>query len=164
MKEIGQFLHLSVSAVESRIRRAKETLKRCLADDFEPFFRSYRLGRDFEQMVCEQVLRRMGHFYIPVTNKKQATDWFIGHFHLKMNSHGNLLLESGHELYLLECRLHSPQTMPMLTFSVSSVDDLWSQLKSGGVKTEPIETNELFGKRFAFYDPDDNKYYAVENQ
>ncbi|MCM3041280.1 sigma-70 family RNA polymerase sigma factor [Paenibacillus motobuensis] len=165
MKEISQFLNLSVSAVESRIRRARDTLKRYLADDFEPFFHPYRLGRDFEQMVCEQVLKRMGHFYIPVTDKKQTTDWFICHFHLRINSHGNLLLESGHELYLLECHhLHSPKKMPVLTFSVSNVDELWLELKSSGVNTEPIETNELFGKLFAFYDPDDNKYYAVENK
>lgn len=163
MKEISQFLNLSVSAVESRIRRAKETLKRYLADDFEPFFRPYRLGREFEQMVCEQVLKRMGHFYIPVTNKKQTTDWFIRHFHLRINTNGNLLLESGHELYLLECHSHSPKNMPVLTFSVSNVDELWSQLKSSGVITGPIETNELFGRLFAFYDPDENKYYAVEN-
>ncbi|WP_235426980.1 RNA polymerase sigma factor [Cohnella kolymensis] len=70
MKDIGQFLNLSVSAVESRIRRARETLKLHLSADFEPFFRTYRLGRDFEQRVAEQVLKRMGHFYIPVTNKK----------------------------------------------------------------------------------------------
>jgi RNA polymerase sigma-70 factor, ECF subfamily len=164
MKEIGRFLNLSISAVESRIRRARETLKLSLADDFETYFRPYRLGREFEQMVCEQVLIRMGHFYIPVTDKKQTTDWFICHFHLRIDTHGNLLLQSGHELYLLECHSHSPKNMPVLTFSVSDVDDLWSQLKSNGVITEPIETNELFGKLFAFYDPDENKYYAVEKK
>lgn len=164
MKEISEFLSLSVSAVESRIRRAKETLKRSLASEFEPLLRPYRLGRDFEQKVSEQVLKRMGHFYIPVTDRKQTTDWFMDHFHLKMNTRGNLLLESGHELYLLECRPRFPSPMPVLTFSVSCVDDLWSALKSSGVRIDPIETDELFGKRFAFYDPDENKYYAVENK
>lgn len=163
IKEISQFLNLSVSAVESRIRRAKETLKRFLADDFESYFRPHRLSHDFEQRVCEQVLKRMGHFYIPVADKKQTTDWFICHFHLNINTHGNLLLESGHELYLLECHSHSPTNVPVLTFSVSNLSDLWSQLNKCGVITETIETNEIFGKLFAFYDPDENKYYAVEN-
>jgi RNA polymerase sigma-70 factor, ECF subfamily len=164
MKEISAFLNLSVSAVESRIRRARETLKRYLADDFEPYFRPYRLGRDFEQLVCEQVLKRMGHFYIPVTDKKQTTDWFICHFHLRKNAHGNLLLESGHELYLLECNSHSPNIRPVLTFSVSNIDELWSQLQSSGAVIEPIDTDETFGKLFAFFDPDNNKYFAVENK
>lgn len=163
MKEIGQFLSLSVSAVESRIRRARETLRHYLADDFEACFQPYRLGHQFEQMVCEKLLKRMGHFYIPVKNKRQATDWFIYHFHLKINAHGNLLLESGHELYLLECYLHTPRNMPLLTFSVSNADELRAQLISSGVTAEQMETTELFGKLFAFYDPDYNKYYAVEN-
>ncbi|MCV4234565.1 RNA polymerase sigma factor [Virgibacillus sp. LDC1] len=38
MKEIGQFLNMSVSAVESRIRRAREVLKQHLARDFEHYF------------------------------------------------------------------------------------------------------------------------------
>ena len=164
MKQIGQFLHLSVPAVESRLRRAKEAMKLHLADDFASYFRPYRLGRRFEQTVCEQVLKRMGHFYIPVTNKKQTTDWFVRHFHLAVNTHGNLLLESGHELYLLECQTHTPPNMPVLTFAVSNIHDLWSRLKSDGVVAGPIETNEWFGKHFVFYDPDGNQYHTVENQ
>ncbi|WP_227011949.1 RNA polymerase sigma factor [Paenibacillus lutimineralis] len=34
---------------------------------------------------------------------KKKKPSFIYHFHLRINNHGNLLLESGHELYLLEC-------------------------------------------------------------
>ena len=135
-----------------------------LADDFASYFRPYRLGRRFEQTVCEQILKRMGHFYIPVTNKKQTTDWFVRHFHLAVNTRGNLLLESGHELYLLECLTHAPQNMPVLTFAVSNIHDLWSQLIIDGVVAGPIETNEWFGKHFVFYDPDGNQYHAVENQ
>ncbi|AJY77634.1 RNA polymerase subunit sigma-24 [Paenibacillus beijingensis] len=164
MKEIAHFLDLSLSAVESRIRRARETLKVYLADDFESFFRSQRLGRDFEQMVCEQLLKRMGHFYIPVINKKQTTEWFVRHFHLGISIHGNLLLESGHELYLLESETRSPKGMPVLTFSVEDADELWLQLTSGRVDSGPIETHELFGKQFVFYDPDGNKYQVVENK
>jgi len=162
LKEISQFLNLSVSAVESRIRRARETLKRFLADDFEVYFRPYRLGRDFEQRVSEQVLKRMGHFYIPVSDRKKATDWFVRHFHLNISTHGIPILESGQELYLLEGHSNSRTHLPVLTFSVSNLVDLWSQLNNCGVMTEPIETHELFGKLFAFYDPDQNKYYAVE--
>lgn len=163
MKDISHFLDLSLSAVESRIRRAKDILKRFLAHDFETYFRPHRLGPDFEQMISEQLLKRIGHFYIPVTNKKHTTDWFLSHFNLEISSHGNLLLESGHELYLLECHTHSPKQIPVLTFSVSNADELWSSLHSQGVIAEPIEADDVFGRRFAFYDPDKNKYYAVEN-
>ncbi|WP_340390698.1 sigma factor-like helix-turn-helix DNA-binding protein [Paenibacillus sp. FSL F4-0100] len=91
MKEIGQFFNMSVSAVESRIRRAREVLKQhlALARDFEHYFHTHRLGRDFEQQVSEQVLKRAGHFYIPVTDKRQATAWFILHFHPETSRHGN---------------------------------------------------------------------------
>lgn len=162
MKEIAQFLQLSVPAVESRIRRARETLRLHLAGDFEPYFRSHRLGREFEQMVWEQVLKRMGHFYIPVSNKKRSMDWFVRHFHLGISPHGNLLLESGHELYLLESRARSPKTKPILTFSVDDADELWLRLCSCRVHSGPVETDELFGKHFVFYDPDGNPYQVVE--
>jgi RNA polymerase sigma-70 factor (ECF subfamily) len=164
MKEIGQFLNLSIAAVESRIRRARETLKLQLADDFESYLPPYRLDSDFEQTVCEHVLRRAGHFYIPVTNKKQSTDWFFLHFHLRNSIHGNLKLESGHELYLLECQNHFPKKLPLLTFLVANADDLWLKLKNSGIHTEPMEENGLFGKLFVFYDPDGNKFNAVENK
>ncbi|SFL36814.1 RNA polymerase sigma-70 factor, ECF subfamily [Paenibacillus sp. 1_12] len=164
MKDIGQFLNLSPDAVESRIRRAREKLKLYLADDFEAYFRTYRLDRDFEQIVCEHVLRSVGHFYIPVTNKKQTTAWFFRHFQLGMTIHGNLQLESGHELYLLECHNHFPKELPILTFTVSDVDELWSLLQSKEVITNPIETDEWLGKRFVFYDPDGNRYHAVEHK
>ncbi|RIX52114.1 sigma-70 family RNA polymerase sigma factor [Paenibacillus nanensis] len=164
MKEISRFLNLSVSAVESRIRRARDMLRLHLAGDFEAYFRPYRLGQAFERKVSEQVLKRMGHFYLPVTDKRQTTDWFTTHFQLRRSPHGHLLLESGHELYLLECSAHSPKPIPLLTFSVSGLDALWHRLKSGGVRTEPIEKDDLFGRLFAFYDPDFNKYYAVEPQ
>lgn len=164
MKEIGRFLDLSISAVESRIRRARESLRFNLSDDFEHYFRAYQLDSDFEQLVCEHVLRRVGHFYIPVLDKNRTTEWFVHHFHLSISIHGNLQLDSGDELYLLECQNHAPAAIPVLTFSVSDIDQLWLQLKSNGVITEPIETSEWFGKLFVFHDPDGNKYNAAENK
>lgn len=162
MKEIGQFLNMSVSAVESRIRRTREVLKQHLARDFEHYFHTHRLGRDFEQQVSEQVLKRAGHFYIPVTDKIQATAWFILHFHLETSRHGNPVLESGQELYLLECQHHSPASLPVLTFEVASVGQLGHQLHQQGVRSEPIREDDVFGKWLAFYDPDGNKYLAIE--
>ncbi|OIB01348.1 RNA polymerase subunit sigma-24 [Paenibacillus sp. LC231] len=162
MKEIGQFLNMSVSAVESRIRRAREVLKQHLARDFEHYFHTHRLGRDFEQQVSEQVLKRAGHFYIPVTDKIQATAWFILHFHLETSRHGNPVLESGQELYLLECQHHSPASLPVLTFEVASVGQLGHQLHQQGVRSEPIREDDVFGKWLGFYDPDGNKYLAIE--
>jgi RNA polymerase sigma-70 factor (ECF subfamily) len=164
MKKIGLFLDLSVSAVESRIRRAREVLRLNLADDYEHYFQSYRLDNHFEQKVSKQVLNRMGHFYIPVLNRSHTRLWFVDYFHLQLSKHGNLLLESGDELYLLECQTHLPSPIPLLTFSVTHIDQLWLSLKSKGVHIEPLETNELFGKLFPFYDPDGNKYYAAEKK
>jgi len=163
MKEIGRFLQLSASAVESRIRRAKESLRRSLADDFAAYFRPYRLGSDFERTVSEQVLRKMGHFYIPVTDRRQTTDWFVRHFCLGISEHGNLLLESGHELYMLECSSFAPGAIPVLTFTVSDAEALWTRLQSDGVSTLPIGMNEWFGIQFVFFDPDGNSYCAVEH-
>lgn len=162
MKDIAPFLDLSIAAVESRIRRAREVLKLHLATDFESYFRPYQRDHRFEQMVCEQALKRTGHFYIPVSNKKQTANWFFHHFHLDRSSHGNLLLESGHELYLLESESHSPREIPLLTFSVSDAKALWLKLTSSGVQTEPIAADDLFGKSFVFHDPDGNKFNAVE--
>lgn len=162
MKEIGQFLNMSVSAVESRIRRAREVLKQHLAGDFEHYFLTHRLGRDFEQQISEHVLKRAGHFYIPVTDKGQATAWFILHFHLGTSRHGNPVLESGQELYLLECQRHVPASMPVLTFEAASVGELEQRLQQQGIGMEPIREDALFGKLLVFYDPDGNKYHAIE--
>lgn len=164
MKKIGLFLDLSVSAVESRIRRAREVLRVNLAGDYEQYFQSYRLDSHFEQKVSKQVLNRMGHFYIPVVNREDTRLWFVAYFHLNLSTHGNLLLESGEELYLLECQDHIPTPIPLLTFSVTDIDLLWLSLKSKGAHVETLETNELFGKLFPFYDPDGNKYYAAEKK
>lgn len=162
IEDIGIFLELSASAVESRIRRAREKLRINLSNDFEDYFRSYKLGVDFEQAVCEQVLRRMGHFYIPVKDKNRTKEWFIQYFHLGITLHGNLQLESGDELYLIECQSYTPSEIPILTFFVSNIEDIRLQLKRNGVKTETIQSNDLFGKIFSFYDPDGNKFNAVE--
>lgn len=164
MKEIGRFLNLSLSAVESRIRRARELLKRQLADDFEPYFRTQRLDRAFEQKVMERVLKSMGHFYIPVLNRERSQDWFIRHFCLGVSRHGNLLVASGHELYLLECQTHPPSDLPLMAFEVSNVDELWHKLRQSNVWIEPIVKDEWIGKYFVFADPDGNLYHAIENK
>ncbi|MEC0370395.1 sigma-70 family RNA polymerase sigma factor [Paenibacillus chibensis] len=164
MKEIGQFLNISLSAVESRIRRAKEILKRHLTGDFEPYIRLQRLDRNFEQRVSETILRNAGHFYIPVRHREQISDWFVRHFQLGISRHGNLLIESGHELYLLECHPHLPSELPLLAFEVSDIEELWHKLQHDEIKSELIQTNKLIGKHFVFYDPDGNAYHAVENK
>ncbi|MDQ6421271.1 sigma-70 family RNA polymerase sigma factor [Paenibacillus sp. LHD-117] len=164
MKEIGQFLNLSLSAVESRIRRAREMLKRQLAGDFEPYFRMQRLDQRFEQKVSELVLRSVGHFYIPVLHRERVLDWFVRHFKLSISRHGNLKVESGHELYLLECHSHLPSELPLLAFEVTDVEELWLKLQDDEVRLEPIDTNTFIGKHFVFYDPDGNPYHAIENK
>ncbi|WP_027086493.1 sigma-70 family RNA polymerase sigma factor [Cohnella panacarvi] len=164
MKEIGRFLNLSLSAVESRIRRARELLKRQLAEDFEPYFRAQRLDRTFEQKVMERLLRSMGHFYIPVLHRERTQDWFIRHFRLGISRHGNLLIASGHELYLLECQTHRPSEYPLMAFEVPDVNELWFTLQHGDVRTEPLVTDEWMGEHFVFADPDENLYHAIEKK
>ncbi|MGO4500148.1 sigma-70 family RNA polymerase sigma factor [Paenibacillus sp. 2RAB27] len=164
MREISKFLNISLSAVESRIRRAREMLKRHLADDFEQFFRMHRLDQKFEQKVSERVLRSAGHFYIPVLHRESVLNWFVRHFQLGISRRGNLLVGSGHELYLLECHTHLPSDLPLLAFEVSDVEQLWYKLQRDGVKSESIHTNHFVGKQFVFYDPDGNLYHAVEKK
>ncbi|PZD97678.1 RNA polymerase subunit sigma-24 [Paenibacillus sambharensis] len=161
MKEIGQFLNLSLSAVESRIRRARETLKRQLAGDFESYFRSCCLGSPFEERVSQYVLKRMGHFYIPAVNKERTMDWFAAHFQLARTPQGNLELGTGQQLYVLECANHTPPAQPLLSFAVYDAAACWSQLNASGVVTEPITQDEWLGSCFIFYDPDGNKYSAM---
>ncbi|GAV15581.1 sigma-70 family RNA polymerase sigma factor [Paenibacillus sp. NAIST15-1] len=164
MKEIAQFLNISLSAVESRIRRARAALKRQLSGDFESHFRMQRLDQIFEQKVSERVLKSTGHFYIPVLHRERILDWFVRHFQLGISRHGNLLVESGHELYLLECHTHLPSDLPLLAFEVSDIEELWHKLQHDKVKMESINTDHFIGKYFIFYDPDGNSYHAVEHK
>ncbi|EPY13582.1 MULTISPECIES: sigma-70 family RNA polymerase sigma factor [Paenibacillus] len=164
MKEISQFLNISLSAVESRIRRARATLRRQLTGEFESYFRMQRLDRKFEQKVSERILRSAGHFYIPVLHRERVLNWFVQHFQLGISRHGNLLVESGHELYLLECHTHLPSDLPLLAFEVSDIEELWHKLQHDEVKLQSINTNPFIGKYFIFYDPDGNSYHAVEHK
>lgn len=164
MKEIGQFLNISLSAVESRIRRARATLRRQLTGEFESYFQMQRLDREFEQKVSERILRSAGHFYIPVLHRERVLDWFVQHFQLGISRHGNLLVESGHELYLLECHTHLPSDLPLLAFEVSDIEELWHKLQHDEVKLQSINTNPFIGKYFVFCDPDGNSYHAVEHK
>jgi len=164
MQEIARFLNLSPAAVESRIRRARETLKRQLSGEFEPYFRMHRLDRSFEREVSERILRGAGHFYIPVLRRERVLDWFVRHFRLGVSRHGNLLVESGHELYLLESPTHSPGNLPLLAFEVADADELRLKLQRDGIEPGPIGTDDFLGKHFLFRDPDGNPYHAIEKK
>ncbi|PLR87028.1 sigma-70 family RNA polymerase sigma factor [Bacillus sp. V33-4] len=75
-KEISEQLNLTLSAVESRLRRAKEKLKEELFDLMAETFSEHKVGKEFEEEVMWRIIPRIATIEIPVSNVKTSIDWY----------------------------------------------------------------------------------------
>jgi catechol 2,3-dioxygenase-like lactoylglutathione lyase family enzyme len=75
-REISRYLHVSISRVESRIRRAKEKLKKEMLADMEEIFGANKVGEHFEEEVVWRIVPRIATIEIPVSNLKRSIEWY----------------------------------------------------------------------------------------
>jgi RNA polymerase sigma-70 factor (ECF subfamily) len=74
--EISELLNLSVSAVESRIKRAKSKLKKELYAMMKEAFEEKKIGQHFHDDVMWRIVPRIATIEIPVSNLKRSIEWY----------------------------------------------------------------------------------------
>ncbi|MEW9698144.1 sigma-70 family RNA polymerase sigma factor [Paenibacillus sp. SI8] len=75
-REISQYLSLSISAVESRIKRSKEQLKKELLSYMAQELESNKVGKQFEEDVLWKIVPRISTIEIPVGDMTRAIHWY----------------------------------------------------------------------------------------
>jgi RNA polymerase sigma-70 factor, ECF subfamily len=168
MESIGKFLNMSISAVESRHRRARKRLKQDLMDGFFDGLRSQYSNQTVITKVTTSLIKQAGQFYIPVSDKKRSSEWFVEQFGLSADPNGHLTLPSGQTLYLLQFKHPDPAfstdtSIPVLSFDVDNINEVYIKLKKDGISVdERIE--DIMGEHFFFYDLDNNRFGIYQSQ
>jgi RNA polymerase sigma-70 factor (ECF subfamily) len=163
MESIGVFLNMTVAAVESRLRRARKVIKQeLLANHFGQMI-SLNDNQTLITKVTQRIVKQMGQFYIPVSNKASSTAWFVEQFGLSQDRNGHLLLPSGQTLFLLQTNstafnFITDKTYPVLTFAVDNSQYVYDFLKMQGIRVEDQAEDLLNSKHFFFYDLDNNMF------
>jgi catechol-2,3-dioxygenase len=128
-----------------------------------------------ELKVTQEVkplLKRVSHTYLPVSDLKQASDWYINYLGLKkFKPDGSILiLGNGQWLFLLETKSNRNANfitdqwdghdyeMFSLTFETEDIIALHAALRNSGTYVESIVDQDSCGLQFKFKDLDGNKF------
>lgn len=166
LERIGKLLGLSASAVESRIRRTRKQLKLELMDFFFDGLRNQYPAQTMAVKVTASIVKRAGHFYIPVSNKQRSSEWFVDQFGLSLDLNGHLVLPSQQILYLLEAIPASDfdDSVPVLSFEVDNSNEVYGRLKNKGIRVDEKLGKLMTGEHFFFYDLDSNRFGIYQSQ
>lgn len=77
-REISKLLGIGLSAVESRLRRSKEKLKKELFELAEQTIVSQKLGKAFTQKVVQRIVG-VSCLNFPVSNVEISAEWYVKH-------------------------------------------------------------------------------------
>jgi RNA polymerase sigma factor (sigma-70 family) len=179
-KEIGNLLHTSHSAIESRLRRAKEKLKKELLEVMETSFDKERVDQEFTEEVMWRIVPRIATIEIPVTNIQQSVDWYYKMLGLKavhqdeqaamMHLQGGsrigvptiYLVQTDEKTRLAFKNSNTGVIHSVIDFYIQDLERFHSFLKHEGVK---VTTLNLFPNSnmggFGFEDPDGNLLSAT---
>lgn len=166
LESIGKFLDLSVSAVESRMRRTKKQLKLELMDFYLDGLRNQYPAQTMVAKVTTSIVKRAGHFYIPVSDKQRSSEWFVELFGLALDSNGHLILPSQQILYLLEFIPTNDydDSVPVLSFEVDHINEVYDRLRNKGIRVDEMFENVMTGQHFFFCDLDRNRFGIYQSQ
>lgn len=162
MAEIGKLLHLSVNAVDSRLRRNRKLMRdEILAAWADQFGAASREAIVTE--VVKRIIKQAGQYYIPVTSRSRSTEWFSVQFGLPLDTNGHLKLPMGHTLFLIEVEpdvmaAWTDSDLPVLVFHVDDAVTISEVLSEQGVRVEMDESGGFPGYQVHFFDPDGNKF------
>ncbi|MBS4172796.1 sigma-70 family RNA polymerase sigma factor [Bacillus sp. FJAT-49736] len=176
IKEVSEYLNISMSAVESRIRRAKEKLKKELFEFMETKLSNNTPGKRIHEETMWRIVPRIATIEIPVSNIQASIEWYhnvLGTKVVHQSDHDAMLhLQGGNRVGVPTLYLVQTNSKERLTFEntntkiVHSVIDFFipdlnryhSFLKNLGVEVTDI--NYLPGMEnqggFGFKDPDGN--------
>lgn len=174
-KEISELTEQPLSTVESRLRRAKNTLKKELLDTMVEYFGDRKIGKEIEEDVMWRIVPRVSTLEIPVTNVKRSVEWYSEMLGTKAvhqdESAAMLHLQGGNRVGVPTLYLVQTESPERLSFKntntgvIHSVIDFYIQdlkkfhqfLRDRGVKVTNINLfpgSEYGG--FGFEDPDGN--------
>jgi catechol 2,3-dioxygenase-like lactoylglutathione lyase family enzyme len=177
MREIADFLNISVRAVESRIRRSKQQLKKELFHMVEDILKHNQLSRPFEETVMLEIIPRIASIEIPVSNMDKAIAWYEEIIGAKAGfrdtEQGTAMLHLNNgagavgvpSLYLVETddttRLSFFNTLygyeqSIIDFYTTDLAKFYTFLKENNIAVPEIDFDKEERSGFGFHDPDGN--------
>lgn len=177
-REISHFLNVSLSAVESRLRRSKEILKRELFEMVQETLSSQRVDKDFEQKVIKRITG-VACINIPVSNIDASVDFYVnnlgctlirgilrtdeegGNAFIKLGNGPILLLHQEKEQYNIHF-MRNGSPAPMFELLTEDIKELYSVLIKEGVSVIGDINENSCGDRLQVCDPDGNRITIIQ--
>jgi RNA polymerase sigma factor (sigma-70 family) len=178
-REISKLLGIGLSAVESRLRRSKEKLKKELFELAEQMMVTQKLGKEFTQKVVQRIVG-VSCLNFPVSNVEISAEWYVKHLGCILvrrpirGADGGMnaiikIGEDGPSVFLHEELERTPlhfirNGKPASLFELRTMDieAFYLQLKEEGVKVGERYDNEPCSKYFDVCDPDGNTISIAE--
>lgn len=169
--KIGKVLGITVSAVESRLRRAKQQLKQELSELVERTLEANKPDDAFRIRVTSMLLQQISCIYLPVRDPYASARWYRDLFKVEVTSPvepgcrgASISIASGMEIYLLKYSGEDKNLttqMELLMFEVDNLESLVGQLRTLGVDVGTIERHA--GRVCCrFKDPDGHQFILSE--
>lgn len=130
--------------------------------------------KEKEEQGIKPLLLRVSHNYLPVSDLKKATEFYVDYLGLTLlRPDGNILiLGNGQWLFLLESKSNknanfvtdqwenagTDYEMFSLTFETDDIIKLHESLRKSGTQVESIIDHDGCGLQFKFKDLDGNKF------
>jgi RNA polymerase sigma-70 factor (ECF subfamily) len=152
MREIAEFLGITLRAVESRLQRAKKNLRFEFASYLGDSISIYRLSADIKQEVMMKIpaLTGIPCVYISVNNEQKSEKWYKQNLGLDFDrtpNAGNLNIGFTVEQNVV------PLPYPLFAFSTPNLSKARQALTKLGIKLQETIKNS---NSFTFQDPDGN--------
>jgi len=166
-REIGQYFGLSTAAVESRLRRSKQLLKKELSDMIEEALVSSKLDEQFEQKVLRE-LQGIVVAYIPALNLEKSAAWYERYLGYQVTHRGDIyslermgylkviLIEVGSTSHPVQFS-QGGSSNTALMIGAPHIEEYHAFLKLKGVQVEDIIDRGVCGKSFQMKDPAGNR-------
>ncbi|WP_199616201.1 sigma-70 family RNA polymerase sigma factor [Paenibacillus alkalitolerans] len=178
VKEIAKLLNVTVSAAESRLRRAKNKLQKELFELAEQTMSRQKLGEEFEQIVVKRIVG-ISCINFPVRNVDVSAQWYVKHLGCKLvrepirSANGaNAIIQlgdGGPNVFLHEEAERTPlhftrNGVPASLFELKTddIEAFYAQLVEEGVQVSERYDNYPCSKYFDVVDPDGNTITIAE--
>jgi RNA polymerase sigma factor (sigma-70 family) len=177
-REISNYMKISVSSVESRLRRSKQKLKEELVELIQETLPNQKLGKEFEQRVVKRITG-VACINLPVSNVDVSKNWYVHHLgctlirdtlrgngvancFIKLGEGPTVLLHEEREKYNLHF-IRNGEPAPIFELLTEDVKDFFDQLIKEGVTVIGDINESSCGDRFQVCDPDGNRITIIQS-
>ncbi|TCP53413.1 RNA polymerase sigma-70 factor (ECF subfamily) [Tumebacillus sp. BK434] len=172
-KDIARLLDTPLTTIESRLRRAKDKLKKELFLLVREELEASRLDESFEKKVRAQI-KSLFHMQIPVERLDESIEWYKQHLGFQLREHYGtcafLSLSTGPMLMLWQTTDGSTANftvngnmMPVLLYATDDVHALHDQLQAAGTPIAHYQ-DDGFGWVLKFFDPNGNMWGVIQEK